>query len=621
MIIATAGHVDHGKTLLVKALTGIDTDRLNEEKTRGLTIDLGFAYANDEFDHRLGFIDVPGHIKFINNMLAGVSSVDCALLVIAADDGPMPQTLEHLAILDLLGITRGVVAVTKTDRVDADRIEQVIADIQELIANSTLSSAEIFPLSAVNGEGIDDLKLALASLAEDSPVKANSGYFRMPIDRCFSIKGSGLVVTGSVVAGSLNVGDEVTFQPQGVTARVRSVHCQDQPAESAHQGDRCAINLAGHNLERGDISRGDWVTTNNNWQPDTRIDVNLRVLESSPTIRHRMPVHLHIGAAHTTARVAILEGKAISSGGQGLVQLVCNEPVLSCVGDRIIVRDQAASVTLAGGEVIDPHSPGRGRSRPERLLLLKELIEADNRIRALAGQPGGIAWAQLEASLNLPRDRIPGAELTDLISMPERLITNSRLADHKRAFLSALADWHEANPQTPGISSKQAIELAGSRQIHIEKLIDQWAQSGDLVKAGNVYSHPDFTVTLSEAASQTFDRTRPILAKHSTKPPVLHDLAAELDMPVKQLEKDLMECVKSELLSRPVKNRFFLPEAVKELRMLLFRANEGAAFTVKQYRDVTGVGRNLSIEILEYFDRQGITRRRGDLRDIVGDKA
>ena len=376
MIIATAGHVDHGKTSLVNALTGIDTDRLKEEKQRGLTIDLGFAYSDAESGERLGFVDVPGHTKFINNMLAGVSAIDCALLVIAADDGVMPQTLEHLEILNLLGIDHGLIALTKIDRCDELQISRTLEQISKVVSRTFLKDAEIYPVSATTNEGMETLQIALELTADEIEHRKQNGQFRLAIDRRFSIKGSGVVVTGSVFSGSISVGDELFLMPQEIPVRIRGLHTQNQEAEMAIAGDRCAVNISGQGLELELIHRGNWLTTNPA-VATARVDVELAISPSETRpFSHWTPVHIHSAANHVTGRVALLETTdttRIAPGAEGLAQLVFDPPINLCFGDRIVIRDQAATRTIGGGKVINTTSPKRGRAKPERIEQLRQL--------------------------------------------------------------------------------------------------------------------------------------------------------------------------------------------------------------------------------------------------------
>ncbi|HYM31445.1 MAG TPA: selenocysteine-specific translation elongation factor, partial [Candidatus Cybelea sp.] len=369
MIVATAGHVDHGKTSLVRSLTGVDTDRLAEEKRRGMSIELGFAYA-DFAGARIGFVDVPGHERFVRNMLAGVAAIDFALLVIAADDGPMPQTREHVAILDLLGVKRGAVALTKIDRVAETRIAEVRGQIAGLLAPTGLANAPVFPVVATDETSIGALRQHLGIAENAADIKPADGYFRLAVDRAFVLPGIGLIATGAVFAGEARVGDRLTVSPLGKSVRLRSIRTQDRPSEIARAGDRAALNIAG-DVERAELQRGDWIVAPEVHAPADRIDVRLHVLPGEArALAHWTPVHVHLGAADVTGRVAVLEGRSIAPGTQGLAQLVLDQPAGALTHDRFVLRDQSALRTIAGGMVLDPFAPARGRSKPHRLAAL-----------------------------------------------------------------------------------------------------------------------------------------------------------------------------------------------------------------------------------------------------------
>ncbi len=619
MIIATAGHVDHGKTLLVHALTGIETDRLEEEKERGLTIDLGFAYIDDELGGRLGFVDVPGHIKFINNMLAGVGAIDFALLVIAADDGPMPQTVEHLAILNQLGISNGAIALTKIDRVEPERIKQVKTEILALLSGTSLADIEIFPLSSVTREGVEDLKTVLCLTAAEMDTQSTHGFFRLAIDRCFSVKGSGLVVTGSVFSGIVHEGDQLYLMPMGESVRVRGIHTQNQQAAIANAGDRCAINLAAHNLAREDISRGNWLTSNSHHQATNRFDVSIQNLGN--TIRHWTPVHVHTAANHITGRIATLENTSITPGERGLVQIVTAEAINLCTGDTVILRDQGADRTIAGGKVLDPYSPKRGRAKPERIEYLRALNGAkpDDALNVMLEHARlGLTLNQAMNSLNLrPEELENQLKLLPVTVLGETVIISTQLDRLNETLLSDLDTWHKENPQAKGLSSNQVASFLPRGCPFASLIIDGLVAKEELFMDGNTLARPGYSARLSDHTQQVWQNVEPILLKDLTKPPVLHELAKQLSLEPKQLEKSLKECLQSGLLIRPVPNRYFTPQGMALLHGMLKEAAKDGDFTVKEYRDVSGIGRNLCIEILEYFDRQGITQRLGDKRKIL----
>ncbi|MBM3604384.1 MAG: selenocysteine-specific translation elongation factor, partial [Alphaproteobacteria bacterium] len=389
MIVGTAGHIDHGKTALVKALTGTDADRLAEEKARGITIDLGFAYADLGSGAITGFVDVPGHERLIHTMLAGAGGIDLALLVVAADDGIMPQTAEHLAILDLLGLDRGLVALTKADLADAVRRAEVTAQIGAVLAGSRLAGAPIIPVSSLTGEGLDDLRAALIAAEAQTTQRRTDGSFRLAVDRSFTLSGAGTVVTGTVLTGRVALGDLVTVSPSGLAARVRGIHAQNRPATEGLAGQRCALNLAGEAIAKDAIHRGDMVLAPALHAPTDRIDARLSVLPGEPkSVGTWFPARLHSHAVEVGARVVPL-ADPIAPGAAGPVQIVLDRPIAAAVGDRFILRDVSASRTIGGGRFLDLRPPARKRRTPERLAL----IDAARRL-----DPGRALTAMLEVA-------------------------------------------------------------------------------------------------------------------------------------------------------------------------------------------------------------------------------
>lgn len=625
MIIATAGHVDHGKTTLVRSLTGVDTDRLEEEQARGLTIDLGFAYA-DVDDNRLGFIDVPGHIRFIHNMLAGVTVVDFALLVVAADDGIMPQTLEHLAILDLLGISRGAVALTKVDRVVAGRVQEVVDGIDELLASTSLAGSLVYPVSGTTGEGIDALRAGLHDAAKRRQERSISEPFRLCIDRAFNIKGSGVVVTGSVTSGQVKSGDELRLLPGERTVRVRGIHRQNEDSTEGHAGDRCALNIAGANLAKDQISRGQWLAALK--APATsRFDALLTVLPGGRPVRHWMPVHIHTAANHVVGRIATLEAPRIEPGNTGLVQLVTTEPLNVWAGDRLIVRDQAALETLGGGRVLDPFAPTRGRARPPRIENLRARTQDDMIVRLrtlLELHPLG-----MDVRVFAQGENLATAQLDDQLASVGAVVTDGGLALSSEALstlteelMQQVTEWQVAHPDASGMSRNQVMNALPNALPApvLDHMLSNQVAAGKLTLTGSTYATPDHRPVLSGPEATLWKKVEPLLASDPTRPPVLHDLAKDIGLPPKAVEKMLVRIVQLGYLVHPTPNRFFLPHAMVELKQTAaeLAGAEPEGFTVKQFRDATGIGRNLSIEILEFFDRNGTTRRHGDKRTFTG---
>src|SRR2546428_749680 len=397
MIIGTAGHIDHGKTALIKALTGMDADRLPEEKARGITIDLGYAVYPLPHGAVLGFIDVPGHERFVHNMLAGATGIDFVLLVVAADDGVMPQTREHLEIIDLLGVKGGAVALTKIDRVEPARVASARAEVEALLRGTALAGSPVIALSSMTGDGVPALRAHLEAMAASPPpAGAADGCFRLAVDRCFTISGSGTVVTGTVFSGSVAVGDHLLVSPSGWEVRVRSIHAQNRAAERGVAGQRCALSLVG--VEKKDIARGDWVLESAAHAPTARFDASLTLPPSAArALRHWTPVHVHLGAAEVMGRVSLLQATGIEPGGSGRAQIVLDRPIGALHGDRFILRDQSAQQTLAGGIVLDPFAPARKVRTPARLAVLAALdrpttLDVLQQLLSVTPAGGGVAW-------------------------------------------------------------------------------------------------------------------------------------------------------------------------------------------------------------------------------------
>lgn len=619
MIVATAGHVDHGKTTLVRALTGVDTDSLEEERSRGLTIDLGFAYAAWQ-QRRWGFIDVPGHQRFIGNMLAGVAAIDVAMLVIAADEGPMPQTLEHLQILDLLGVNRAVVALTRMDLAEPDAIERASAATRELLRGSGLEGAAIIPVSAVTGVGIDALRAALSAQAEDRS-RSLGQDFRLAVDRVFTVSGAGLIATGSAHAGSVEVDTQLVALPHGQTVRVRGLHALDESRSVGHAGERLALNITG--IRPQQLRRGDWLVAPRLAHPLLRFDARLRVLPEI-SLKSGLEVHLHHGASHTMARITLLDGDAASPR----VHVAAREPVGVLHGDRFILRDSSGRITLAGGRVLDPAPPPRGRSRPERLRQLDALerdcpgaivraalactpLELD--IEALAWKLNHDAAGLTDAVTDAVVDRQAGLRLRDAAAW----------TDLKQQIRSKLEQFHAGQPQLAGMGVDEvlaALDPKPSAPVLRAALRDA-IREGSIARSATRFHLPHHRPRLDPRDAERWQRIAPHLAQQPRQPPVVHDLARMLDMPPAELDGLLVRITFSGELIRVAKNRFLLPTAVNELALVaeqLAQSSDSGSFDARSFRDAAGIGRNLTIDLLEYFDRMGLTRRQGDQRRLVG---
>ncbi len=631
MIIGTAGHIDHGKTALVGALTGVNTDRLKEEKARGISIDLGFAYLPAPDGSVLGFVDVPGHEKFISNMLAGATGIDFVLLVVAVDDGVMPQTLEHLAIVDLLGIRQGIVALTKADLADAARRTEVTAEIRETVSGTALAGADIVPVSTVSGEGIDALRVALFDAAALHGARAASGRFRLAVDRSFTLAGAGTIVTGTVLSGAIAVGDRVTISPAGLSARVRTIHAQNRPTERGTAGERCALNLVGEDISREALKRGDVVLDPELHAPAARIDATLRVLagERRP-VSHWLPVRLHHAAAEVGARVALLEETPIPPGAAGRVQLVLDAPLAVAVGDRFVLRDTSAQRTIGGGRFLDLRGPARRRRSAERKAQLDARALEDPQ-RALAAL---LACAPQYVDLpSFARDRaIAAAEMAKIVAdlnivvLPvadTRLgISETTARDLKATITSALGAFHRHHADAPGHDIEQLRRTCAPRfpAPVFRALLQVFAENRDLSVEGALARLPTHSVQLRPQDEKLFARFRPLLSgTERFRPPRVRDIATTLAIPEQQVRALCKQLAKLGRLDEVAPDHFFLRTTVAEMAHMLpglAAAAPGGEFSAAQLRDRLDNGRKVAIQILEFFDRHGVTARRGDLRRI-----
>jgi len=628
MIIATSGHIDHGKTVLVKALTGVDTDRLPEEKARGISIDLGYAYHKLDEDNVLGFVDVPGHEKFVRNMLAGVTGIDYALLVIAADDGPMPQTEEHLAILDLLGLSAGAVAITKIDRTDPERVEEVIELTEMLLDGTSLEGAPVFPVSGISGDGIVELRTHLETVAAAFDSSQHDGNFRLAIDRRFTVPGAGLVVTGSVFSGKVFVGDQLVLSPAGHQARVRGIHSQNRDSETGQVGQRCALNITGPYLDKEQVHRGNWVLDEAVYAPTRRFDARIRLLNSEPrALKHWTPVHLHIGAADINARVALLDSKTIAPSGSAIVQLVLDEPVSALHGDRLILRDQSARRTMAGGTVIDPFAPTRGRSKPERLAALAAMDSSDP-FKAMSlllkAQPNGVDLAQFIISRNFTNDQAEAlwADLDMIITGrgEERTgIARSRWEALAAEILTALYKWHSERPDQLG-PAETTLRLSFDPRPPLplfNAVVGHLAAENKLVLANRLLRLPSHQPGMNSQDKKLWSDVRQTMEEAGLRPLSLHEVADEMGIKATALNAFMRRTAATGFVLQVSKTRFLLPDAVQELASIAETLAAESGITAAEFRNKSGVGRNMAVEILEFFDKAGLTKRDGNLRHIV----
>ncbi len=625
MIIGTAGHIDHGKTALVKALTGVDTDRLKEEKARGITVDLGFAYLPGEAG-TLGFVDVPGHERFVHTMLAGASGIDFALLVVAADDGVMPQTREHLAILDLIGLAGGLVALSKADLADADRRAVVTAEIRALLEGTGLAGAPILPVSTRTGENIEALKAMLRQVAAGTAARAASGAFRLAVDRSFSLSGAGTVVTGTVLSGRVALGDSVIVSPSGLAARVRSIHAQNRPATEGLAGQRCALNLAGDGVSKEAIIRGDLVLAPGLHAPTDRIDGRLRVLASEPKpLGTWFPARLHAGSTEVGARLVPLEGP-LAPGASGLVQLVLDRPIAAAAGDRFVLRDVSAQRTIGGGFFSDLRAPARKRGTPERLAILQALAapRPAEAFRALLDLPPyrvePAAFARDQALG--PAEAAALVAVGDVVTLDAQALSASRWAGFRDGVAGLLAAHHAEHPDQQGLG-RERLRLQATPRLPgpaFRVALDRLVAEDVLVAEGSFLRLPGHELRLDPGDEAIWEQVAPALAGAARfRPPRTRDFAQALAIPEPQMRHLLKACARQGRIDQVAHDHFFLRATTLEMVGLAVdcgaQAPEGW-FAVAAFRDRMDNGRKVAIQILDFFDRHGVTLRRGDLRRI-----
>lgn len=609
MIIATAGHVDHGKTTLLQALTGINADRLPEEKSRGMTIDLGYAYWPQPDGRVLGFIDVPGHEKFLSNMLAGVGGIDHALLVVACDDGVMAQTREHLAILQLTGNPTLTVALTKVDRVDAARIEEVRREVADVLREYGFEQATLFETAATENRGIDALRDHLRQLtAREHP---ENQRFRLAIDRAFTVKGAGLVVTGTALSGDVRVGDTLWLTGMDTPMRVRGLHAQNQPVEQAHGGQRIALNIAGA-AQKEDLNRGDWLLSEAPPAPSERVIVEL---QSHVPLTQWQPLHIHHAASHITGRVSLLE--------DNLAELVLDAPLWLADNDRLVLRDISAKVTLAGARVVTLNSPRRGKRKPEYLAWIAALALAKEDAQALAVHLTrdavnlrDFAWAR----------QLSPQGLEKLIAQPGFILAGDSLLDAplaarwQRKLLDALAIYHEQHKDEPGPGRERLrrIALPMEDEALVLTLIEQMRESGVIASHHGWLHLPDHKAGFTDEQQAVWQKAAPLFGD---EPWWVRDLATQTATDENTMRSVLRLAAQQGMITAIVKDRYYRNDRIVTFASMIRELDQEKGSTcAADFRDKLNVGRKLAIQILEYFNRIGFTRRRGNdhlLRDAL----
>jgi selenocysteine-specific elongation factor len=635
VIVGTAGHIDHGKTALVKALTGIDGDRLEEEKRRGITIDIGFAHlelpAPDGETLRLGFVDVPGHEKFVRNMLAGVGGIDLVLLVIAADESIKPQTREHFDICRLLAVRRGITVLTKSDAVDAETLDVVRLEAEEFLRGSFLDSRQspIVSVSSLTGAGLQELKQALAKVAAEVPAKDPTALARLPIDRVFTMKGFGTVVTGTLVAGTIRKEDELEVFPGGRRVRVRGVQVHGESADRAIAGQRTALNLAGVTVE--DLGRGLMLAPPETFVSTKRIDVSLSLLPSAKPLRDRARVHLHAYTSEMVAEVALHGEKQVKSGANAYAQLRMAGPALLLPGDRFIVRQFSPVITIGGGLVLD--ALPLVRARKEIVLPFLKTLDGGGeetaiRVRVARRGQEGLTLAQLTAETGRPvavleKLLAESVQQKRVLRIGERYVHGPAVEGLRLSILGTVDDFHKNNPLVRGIGKEELRETLRATAEIFAAAVDLLVREKKLELLGDLVRLPGRGVVMKDEEAESKKIIEQVFASAGLQVPALYNVLAGLKLDKARAQKIVTLLLRDKVLVKVSEELVFHQSALAELRMQLaaYKTKSAVAGVAKidvgKFKELTGVSRKYAIPLLEYLDRERVTRRLGDERVIL----
>ena len=628
IIIGTAGHIDHGKTALVKALTGIDADRLEEEKRRGITIDLGFAHmelpgANGESLH-LGFVDVPGHERFVRNMLAGVDGIDLVLLAIAADESIKPQTREHFDILQLLGVQRGITVLTKSDAVDAETLDVVRMEVEEFLRGTFLDNPKpIVPVSSLTGAGLDDLKRAIIAAAAQVEPRDSHALARLPIDRVFTMKGFGTVVTGTLVSGTIRREEELEVFPSGRRIRVRGVQVHGHVADAAIAGQRTALNVAGASTE--DFSRGMTLAPPSTFTTTRRVYVRLRLLSSAPRpLKYRTRVHFHSNTMETVAEIALHGTKQLAPGSEAFARLKLPEAALLLPGDRFILRQFSPVVTIGGGVVLDPAPMPR---MPELESFLKTLSGGNSEtiLTARIARRGhnGVSMAQLIAETGGSREFIAGRlaqALKDIrvLRLGDLFVHAPAIIGLQQFIVIAVTAFHKKNSLVSGIAREALREQVKASAEVFAAALDLLVREKNIETAGDLVRLPGHGVVMKDEEAESKKKIEDAFASAGLKVPALHEVIAGLKVDKARAQKIVTLLLRDKALVKISEELVFHRSALEELRRLVAAQKaKSPKMDVAKFKEMTGVSRKYAIPLLEYLDRERVTRRVGDVREIL----
>ncbi|MFL5606094.1 MAG: selenocysteine-specific translation elongation factor [Gemmatimonadaceae bacterium] len=605
MILGTAGHIDHGKTTLVRALTGVDTDRLPEEKRRGITIDLGFAPLVLEGVGTIGVVDVPGHEAFVRTMVAGATGIDVAMLVVAADEGVMPQTREHLAILSLLGVRGGVVALTKSDLVDADWLALVEEDVREALASSTLADAPIISVSATTGAGLDALRNSIAASAQAVVRRPADDVFRLPIDRAFTVKGTGTVVTGTVWSGSLARDATVRVMPSGAAVRVRGLHAHGRATERVQAGDRAAIALAGVELDQ--VARGAVLVQGDGWRAARILRADVALLPDAPRpLGPRTRVRLHLGTSEVSARL-VVSGGALAPGEQASARVVVDEPIVARTGDRFVLRSASPVATLGGGVVVDPAAPQRARP----WLAGERTPAAVMRLLLDDAGPAGVLVSELPIRLGIAPAAVPSVVASlETWSVEDRVLGANAGASLRAEAMATLAAYHAEHPLEPGAPLQWLRSRLRAPDDVSAAVLDALGREGAIAVEQGVARRPDFAPRLTARQEKLREAFVAALSAAGQEPPTLDELAGQLGMTGAELATLARLLAREGVLVAVEAGRYYLAASVAAMvERLRAGMTPGVEYGPAELRDLLGFSRKYLIPFLEYSDRNGHTVR------------
>jgi selenocysteine-specific elongation factor len=617
MILGTAGHIDHGKTALVRALTGVDTDRLPEEKRRGITIDLGFAPLRLEDGTTFGVVDVPGHEAFVRTMLAGATGIDFALLVIAADEGPMPQTREHLAILELLHVRDAVVALTKSDLVDAEWLSLVTEEVRGLLIGTSLANAEIVPTSVVTQRGLDELRAAIASLAaakrtREPSRRSDGAPLRLPVDRAFTVRGTGTVVTGTVWSGSLSVDQTVRIMPDGVTARVRGLQRHGESVPRISAGERAAVALAG--VDTGAVARSTTLVTRPDWQASTVLRADVTLLPDAPALRPRTKVRFHLATSDVGARV-VAAGAPVGPGSTRSVRIVLDEAVLARGGDRFVLRSASPLATIGGGVVTDSASLRRARPMP------KPALTAEERLQLIVSESGlhGLDPSNAALRVGLDENEASAARSREILRIGDRLYASATIAAARDRLLALVAEHHVQRPLDAGAPREALRSRLVVESSLFDQLVADLVKSGDIVATGAEVRARNFGAALSAEQEKLSAQILEALQAAAHEPPSVAELEQRFG---RQTQALLRHLDRQGRVVHVEDARYYTPEAVRGLLDRLERGMSGKReLAPTELREVLGFSRKFLIPFLEYCDRKGYTTRQGNGRIWRGSRS